>query len=125
MRYTQKQKKKVSGRTQKRPTYFFHPNQPNKSFNVYINKNPSDTIPIRYKTKDDVKHTINQLEKLYKTKQYPHKRIWQVGMILKVRLQVLRDKKPEEYALAKRYFEFLGKRTKLSEKERYRLIFHF
>lgn len=123
MRLTHK-KKKISRRSKKRPIFFFHPNEPNKSFDVYINKNPSDTIPIHYKTKNDVKETIKRLERLYKTKQYPHKRIWQVGMIMKVRLGVLQEKKPDEYALAKRYFEFLGKRTKLPEKERYRLTFH-
>jgi hypothetical protein len=53
------------------------------------------------------------LEKLYKSGAYPHKRIWQVGMIMKVRLGVLRNKKPDEYALAKKYFEFLSGRTKI------------
>jgi len=123
--HTQKMKKysKKKMGTQKRVHYFFHPNQPSKSFDVYINKNPSNTIPIRYKTVEDVKHTIEKLEHLYKTKQYPHKRIWQVGMIMKVRLEVLRQKKPKEYALANRYFRFLGDRTDLPEKERYRTTF--
>jgi len=111
--------------TKKQPIFFFHPNNPNKSFNVYINKNPKNTIPIQYKTLDDVKHTIKKLEHLYKTKQYPHKRIWQVGMIMKVRLNVLHDKKPEQYSLAKRYFDFLSKRTSLPEKQRYSFTFHY
>ena len=55
-----------------------------KSFDVYIDKNPKDTINIKYTTVDDIKDTIKKLEKLYKTKRYPHKRIWQVGMIMKV-----------------------------------------
>jgi hypothetical protein len=63
------------------------------------------------------------LEKLYKNKKYPHKRIWQVGMIMKVRLGVIKDKKPEEYSLAKKYFTFLGKRTQLSNNDRYNLVF--
>jgi hypothetical protein len=46
-------------------------------------------------------------------------------MIMKVRLEVLKDKKPREYALANRYFKFLGARTKLSEEERYKSTFHF
>jgi hypothetical protein len=116
-------KKRAS--TQKRAHFFFHPNNPSKSFDVYINKDPSNTIPIRYKTVEDVTHTIETLEHLYKTKQYPHKRIWQVGMIMKVRLGVLRQKKPKEYALANRYFRFLGNRTNLPEKERYRSAFSF
>jgi hypothetical protein len=86
---------------------------------------PNDTIHIKYKTTNDVKTTIKNLERLYKNKKYSHKRIWQVGMIMKVRLEVLKQKKPDEYKLSKRYFEFLGKRTKLPENKRYQLIFHF
>ena len=102
----------------------YNPNNPKKSFDVYIDKNPKDTIHIKYKTTDDVKNTINKLERLYKSKKYSHKRIWQVGMIMKVRLEVLKNKKPHEYKLSKKYFEFLGKRTKLPENERYKLIFN-
>ena len=94
-----------------------------KKFNVYIDANPSDTIPIKYTTVEDVKNTIVKLEKLYKAKKYPHKRIWQVGMIMKVRLEVLKKTKPEQYKLALKYFKFLGKRTKLDESERYSLKF--
>ena len=46
-------------------------------------------------------------------------------MIMKVRLEVIKNKKPEQYKLAKKYFIFLGKRTKLDEKERYKLEFVF
>ena len=46
-----------------------------------------------------------------------------VGMIMKVRLKVLQLKKPSQYALANKYFKFLGKRTKLSEKDRYNISF--
>ena len=96
----------------KQRKFLFNPKDPKKSFDVYINKNPSDTIHIKYKTLEDVKNTIDKLEKLYKTKKYSHKRIWQVGMIMYVRLKVLKDKKPKQYALARKYFTFLGKRTK-------------
>jgi hypothetical protein len=72
--------------------FFFHPKDPKRSFDVYIDKNPKDTIPIRYKTLEDVKRTIRKLERLYKSKKYPHKRIWQVGMIMKVRLFVLKKR---------------------------------
>lgn len=123
LRKTKRKKNKKYVKTKKR--FLYHPDNPNKSFDVYINKNPKDTIPIKYKTVEDVKDTINKLEKLYKGKKYPHKRIWQVGMIMKVRLEVLKDKKPEEYKLSKKYFEFLGKRTKLSENERYQSVFHY
>jgi hypothetical protein len=103
--------------------FLFNPDNPKKSFDVYIDKNPKDTIPIKYTTLEDVKHTINKLEKLYKTKKYTHKRIWQVGMIMKVRLNVLKNKKPKQFTLANKYFHFLGKRTKLNETARYKLSF--
>ena len=103
--------------------FLFNPKNPKKSFDVYIDKNPKDTIKIKYTTVEDVKNTINKLEKLYKTKKYTHKRIWQVGMIMNVRLKVLRTKKLKQYTLANKYFNFLGKRTKLNKKERYKLSF--
>jgi hypothetical protein len=57
--------------------FLFNPNNPNKSFDVYVDKNPKDTIPIKYTTVNDVKNTIHTLERLYKSKKYSHKRIWQ------------------------------------------------
>ena len=105
--------------------FLYNPENPKKSFDVYIDKNPKDTINIKYTTLEDVKNTIDKLEKLYKNKKYSHKRIWQVGMIMKVRLKVLQNKKPNLYALANKYFKFLGKRTKLSEKDRYDISFYY
>jgi hypothetical protein len=118
-----KKNRKIKNKTKKQ--FLFNPNNPKKSFDVYIDKNPKDTIPIKYTTVEDVKNTIQQLEKLYKNKKYSHKRIWQVGMIMKVRLGVLKDKKKQQFKLAERYFKFLGERTKLSEEERYKYIFIF
>ena len=118
---TKKNKWKKHNITKKQ--FLFNPKNPKKSFDVYIDKNPKDTIKIKYTTLEDVKNTIDKLEKLYKTKKYTHKRIWQVGMIMKVRLKVLQSKKPNQYALANKYFIFLGKRTKLEEKDRYKLSF--
>ncbi len=103
--------------------FLFNPGNPDKSFDVYIDKNPKDTIPIKYTTVTDVKETIEKLERLYKAKKYSHKRIWQVGMIMKVRLKVMKDKKPAEYKLAERYFQFLKQRTGLSDEERYKIVF--
>lgn len=114
-------KKNPKNKTKKQ--FFFNPNDPKRSFDVYIDKNPKDTIHIKYTTLEDVRNTIEKLEKLYKNKKYTHKRIWQVGMIMKVRLEVLRHKKPEQYRLANQYFRFLGERTKLGEEERYRISF--
>ena len=112
----------------------YNPDNPNLSFDVYIDKDPSDTISIKYKTVDDVKQTIKKLERLYKTNKYPHKRIWQVGMIMKVRLEALKKNKhlypnakkvTERFNLANKYFKFLGKRTKLDKKSRKKSRFTF
>ena len=118
--------KKICGGRKKRKTkkkqFLYNPNNPKKSFDVYIDKNPDDTIPIKYTTVSDVKKTIKKLERLYKKGAYSHKRIWQVGMIMKVRLEaMLKHKKKlypnakkvrERFMLAKKYFKFLGKRSK-------------
>ena len=127
---TVKRRQKSVGKTRKQsrlssPQFFFNPRNPDKSFDVYINKNPADTIPIKYKTLDDVKRTIKHLEQLYKSGKYPHKRIWQVGMIMNVRLGVLKEKKAAQYILANKYFKFLGERTKLSDNMRRLSVFRF
>jgi len=104
--------------------FLFNPNNPKKSFDVYIDKNPKDTIPIKYKTLDDVKNTIKKLERLYKNNKYPHKRISQVAMIMMVRLRVI-NPNDKRYKLSKRYFEFLKDRTKIKEeKDRKKLKFN-
>ena len=120
---TKKRNNQKKTKTKKR--FLYNPNNPKKSFDVYIDKNPKDTIHIKYTTTQDVKNTINKLEKLYKERKYTHKRIWQVGMIMKVRLEVLKNKKPEQYSISKKYLEFLGKRTKLDDKERYNSVFKY
>ena len=114
-----------SKKSQTKKQFFFNPKNPDKSFDVYIDKNPKDTIHIKYRTVQDVKTTIRKLEKLYKSKKYTHKRIWQVAMIMKVRVEVLKNKKPKEYEISKKYFEFLGKRTGMDEKERYHSVFKY
>ena len=113
-------KRNLKNKTKK---FLYNPNNPKKSFDVYIDKNPKDTIPIKYTTVNDVKETIKKLESLYKNKKYTHKRIWQVGMIMKVRLEVLKDIKPRQYKLSERYFKFLGERTKLDDRDRYKFNF--
>jgi hypothetical protein len=116
-------KKRNNSKTKR--SFLYNPNDPKKSFDVYIDKNPKDTIHIKYTTTQDVKNTIDKLEKLYKDKKYTHKRIWQVGMIMKVRLEVLKNKKPEQYNISKKYFEFLGNRTKLNNTQRYNATFRY
>ena len=117
--------KKKSNNSKTKKSFLYNPNNPKKSFDVYIDKNPKDTIHIKYTTTQDVKNTIDKLEKLYKDKKYTHKRIWQVAMIMKVRLEVLKNKKSEQYDISKKYFDFLGKRTKLDNKNRYNSIFKY
>ena len=106
---------KGGGKTKR---FLYNPDDPKRSFDVYIDKNPNDTIPIKYTTLSDVKNTIKKLETLYKNDKYTHKRIWQVGMIMKVRLEVLKDKKPQQYNLSYRYFKHLGKRSKIKNKDK-------
>ena len=117
-----KRKKKVKRR------FLYNPNNPKKSFDVYIDKNPKDTIPIKYTTVKDVRNTIRKLERLYKTNKYPHTRIWKVGMILKVRLEAIvknTGKKKEHFRHAKNYFHFLGQRTKKKGDARKKMVFKF
>jgi len=124
MKYKTKTKKKNKNPKNKtKKQFLFNQNNPKKSFDVYIDKKPRDTIPIKYTTVEDVKNTIEKLENLYKNKKYSHKRIWQVGMIMFVRLKVLKNKKPKQFELANKYYIFLGKRTKLDDKSRYQLTF--
>ena len=118
--------KKGGSNKKSKKQFLYNPDNPKKSFDVYIDKDPSDTIPIKYTTIQDVKNTIKKLEKLYKSNKYPHKRIWQVGMIMYVRLKVLKKKKPKEFKLSEKYFKFLGKRTKIkSEGDRKSFVFKF
>jgi hypothetical protein len=125
MKTIKKRSKQKNNNSKTKKRFLYNPKNPKKSFDVYIDKNPKDTIHIKYTTVQDVKNTINKLEKLYKNKKYSHKRIWQVGMIMKVRLEVLKDKKPEQYSISKKYFEFLKKRTNLNNEERYNITFKY
>ena len=112
--------------------FLYNPNNPNKSFDVYIDKNPKDTISIKYSTLNDVKNTIRKLERLYKSGKYTHKRIWQVGMILKVRLETLYKYRTTKYRKMKnilsryktslKYFKFLGQRTKKKSLQERKLL---
>jgi len=113
--------------------FLFNPQNPKKSFDVYIDKNPNDTIPIKYKTVDDVKSTIKKLENLYKKSMYSHKRIWQVAMIMKVRLSAIvkhKNKYPrakdleQRHSIATKYMRFLSERTKVkTESNRKKMVF--
>ena len=131
-----RKRRKKTRKKRKKKQFLYNPNDPSKSFDVYIDKNPNDTIPIKYTTVKDVEDTIKKLERLYKSKKYPHKRIWQVGMIMKVRLEAMLKHKTKKYPnakkvkqrfnLANKYFKFLGKRTKKNDfKSRKGMTFKF
>lgn len=126
---------KIGGSPKANQSFLYNPENPNTSFDVYIDKNPKDTIEIKYKTVDDIKDTISKLERLYKQNKYTHKRIWQVGMIMKVRLEaMLKHKKTlytkakhvrERFSLVNKYFKFLSNRTKAGSNERKQMKFSF
>jgi uncharacterized protein (DUF2237 family) len=131
---TRKQIKDIILKKKSISRFLYNPDNPKKSFDVYVDKNPSDTISIKYSTIKEVQETIKKLEHLYKTNKYSHKRIWQVGMILKVRLEAILKHKntlykkakyvKERYNLAYKYFKFLSKRTKQpNEKLRKQMLF--
>lgn len=102
----------------KKNTYF-------RDYDLYSDANPKDTIRIKYATLEDVKNTINKLEKLYKTNRYPHKRISQVVNVMSQRLRVI-DNKSNKFKLSLKYFNFLKERTKIKdEKKRKKLNFNF
>ena len=123
-----KTNKNINKKNRTKKQFLYNPDDPKKSFDVYIDKDPTDTIPIKYTTVDDVKITIKTLEKLYKQNKYPHKRIWQVGMIMKVRLEAMLKHKDKLYPnaknvksrfdLANKYFLFLRSRTKEKDEKK-------
>ena len=51
-------RKSMSKKSKTKKQFLYNPNNPKKSFDVYIDKNPKDTIHIKYTTTDDVKNTI-------------------------------------------------------------------
>ena len=130
---TQKVKYGNKTGTKKRPHF--------GNYDIYSNPKPRDTVRIKYATVDDVKFTINKLESLYKRKLRPHARISKIANVLQQRLRVLKDTKKKtlknnsnntrdsinnRYKLAKRYFEFLKKRTTLKDDtKRHALTFKF
>ena len=90
---------------------------------LYTDENPKDTIPIKFATLGDVKTTIRKLERLYKKGERPHIRISQVAQVLEQRLRFIKEAK-DRHDLAKRYKEFLKKRTKIkNEVQRKKLNF--
>tara|TARA_R100000664_G_C2672674_1_gene84027 strand:+ start:163 stop:495 length:333 start_codon:yes stop_codon:yes gene_type:complete len=99
-----------------------------QNYDLYSDANPKDTVRIKYATIDDVKNTINKLEKLYKSNKRPHNRIVQIVNVMTQRLRVIKDNNPKidkgRFELSKKYFEFLKSRTKIkNDKDRKKLSF--
>tara|TARA_Y100000389_G_C17420518_1_gene496403 strand:- start:833 stop:1240 length:408 start_codon:yes stop_codon:yes gene_type:complete len=84
-------------------------------YDLYSDKNPKDTIRIKYDTIKHTKETIKKLERLYKSKKYSHKRIVQVVNVMVQRLRVIFDrtgKGKTRLKISKAYMKKLKKRTK-------------
>ena len=90
---------------------------------LYTDEDATDTVSIKFTTVDDVKNTIRKLERLFKSGERPHLRISQIAQVLEQRLRFIKGAK-DRHNLAKRYKEFLKKRTKIkNEVERKKLNF--
>ena len=50
MKTVKNYRKKTNRKQKTKKRFLFNPNNPKKSFDVYIDKNPNDTISIKYKT---------------------------------------------------------------------------
>ena len=104
-------------KTKKKENLYF------KNYDLYSDANPKDTIRIKYKSLEDVKNTINKLERLYKNNKYPHTRISKVVNVMTQRLRVI-NSNDKRYKLSLKYFNFLKDRTKIkNEKDRKKLSF--
>ena len=85
-------------------------------FDVYIDKDPTDTISIKYTTIKDVKKTIKKLEKLYKSNKY-NVNFMASWYDYVYTFKSFKKKKPKEFKLSEKYFKFLGKRTKIKDEK--------
>ena len=99
-----------------------------QNYDLYSDANPKDTVRIKYDTLENVKNTIDKLEKLYKSGKRPHNRIVQIANVMTQSLRVIKDTNPKinkgRFELSKKYFEFLKDRTKFKkDKERKNLVF--
>ena len=99
-----------------------------QNYDLYSDANPKDTIRIKYDTLENVKNTIDKLEKLFKSGKRPHNRIVQVANVMTQRLRVIKDRNPKinkgRFELSKKYFDHLKERTRIKGfKERKNFIF--
>lgn len=85
-------------------------------YDLYSDKNPNDSIPIKYKTVQDVRNTVKKLENYRKSGKYTHARIVQVANVMTQRLRVI-NSSDERYSVASAYFNKLKKITKDKSKK--------
>ena len=105
----------------KENTYF-------KNYDLFSDKNPRDSIRIKYDNLKNLNITIRKLERLYKRGLYKHVRISQVANVMKQRIRVINENKhkgdiKERLKRISEYFDFLKERTKKDEKARKKMIF--
>lgn len=107
--------------------FLYNSKNPNQSRNIFSNNNPDNTINIKYSSLEELINTIKKLEMLFKNDKYDHKRIVQVAIILSVRTKIIKQKNPRidkgRSILAKKYLNFLKKRTKSLNRKS--LVFKF
>lgn len=88
-------------------------------YDLYSDKNPKDTVRIKYKTVADIKETIKHTEELYKKGKITHQRNFQIYNVMVQRLRVIKDKYGNNeklnidarYQLAKKHLDKIKKRT--------------
>jgi len=90
--------------------FLYNKNNPKISRDIFSNDNPNDTINIKYSNINELTSTIKKLEKLFKNKEKDHKRISQIALIIKVRLNIIKKNNKNNN---KNYNTDLDKRIKL------------
>ncbi len=97
-----------------------------EKYDLYSDANPSETVRVKYDNIKNLNKTISKIESLYKKNKITHPRAVQIANVITQRLRVIFDntgKAKNRFDRSKKYFEFLKKRTKLSEEKRKKFIF--
>ncbi len=89
-------------------------------YDLYSDKNPSDSVSIKYKTVEDIKSTIKKTEKMFKEGKITHKRNFQIYNVMVQRLRVIKERHGHNeklnidarYDLALKHLSKIKKRTK-------------
>lgn len=97
-----------------------------EKYDLYSDANPSDSVRVKFDTIENLNKTISKIERLYKKNKITHARAVQITNVITQRLRVIYNntgKAKDRFDRSKNYFEFLKKRTKLSEEKRKKFIF--